>query len=136
MCRVWRAVAPKKIMSEMTTRLPKPSHHDVKDKRAEAASWLAAAGPASGMAALMGTQLDTGAGKAPFTAVACSLLMLETGLGGWTTLETRSTAQGQASHSKTERQGLLELVAEGSPDGVRSLEGHWPQGTHTGGSCD
>lgn len=26
----------------MTRRLPKPSHHDVKDKRAEAAPWLAA----------------------------------------------------------------------------------------------
>lgn len=73
------------------------------------------------MAALMGTLLNTGAGKAQFTAVASSLLMLETGLGGWTNLETSSTAQGQASHSKTEREGLLELVAKGSPNGAPRL---------------
>lgn len=87
----WRTVALKKITSEMTRKLPEYSHRDVKDRK-DRASFLAcckelAARPASGITALMRTQVNTGTGKAQLTSVASSLLMLDTVLGDWTALD-------------------------------------------------
>lgn len=120
----------------MTRRLPKHSHHDVKDRkgRASCCSDLAA-GPASGIAALMRTQLSTGIGKAQITAVAPSLLMLETVLGGWTTLEQLySSGPGQSFKDWEKRspgagdQGQL-LMGSGV------LRATGSKAAHTGGSC-
>lgn len=90
-------MASKKIMSEMTRRLPKCSHHDVKDRKGRASFCSdLAAGAASGIAALR-TQLNIGIGKAQTTAVPPSLLMLETVLRGWTTLDQLySSGPGQS----------------------------------------
>lgn len=108
--------APKKD-NEMARRLPKHSHHDVKDKRAEPASWLAAVSwqldqprALQHWWELSSTQrLEKSNSSLWLPAFSCWRQHLEAGQP-WTS----STAQGQASHSKTERKGLLELVTKGS----------------------
>lgn len=94
-----------------------------------------AAGPASSIAALMRTQLNTGTGKAQLTAVASSLLMLETVLGGWTTLDQLySSGPGQSFKDQEKRppgagdQGQLLMES-----GVLRATGS--KVAYTGGSC-